>query len=45
LARYRVLRLSRDEGGTRIVSITRGLAVEGGEVVALDERELVAPKS
>lgn len=45
LARYRVLRLRRDEGGTRIVSITRGLAVEGGEVVALDERELVAPKT
>ncbi|WP_439544383.1 metallophosphoesterase family protein [Hyphomicrobium sp.] len=45
LARYRVLRLSRDEGRTRIVSITRGLAIEGGEVVALDERELVSPNS
>jgi 3',5'-cyclic AMP phosphodiesterase CpdA len=43
LARYRVLRFSRGEGGTRIVSLTRGLAVEGGEVVALDERELVPP--
>jgi 3',5'-cyclic AMP phosphodiesterase CpdA len=43
LARYRVLRFSRDKGGTRIISTTRGLAVEGGDVVALDERELVAP--
>ncbi len=45
MARYRVLRIGREAGRVRIESETRGLAVEGGEVVSLDRQVLVRPQS
>lgn len=43
LARYRVIRVTAEGAGARIVAETRGLAVEGGEVVTLDRYELAPP--
>jgi 3',5'-cyclic AMP phosphodiesterase CpdA len=43
LARYRVIRVTHDPAGLRIETETRGLAIEGGDVVSLSRMELVPP--
>jgi 3',5'-cyclic AMP phosphodiesterase CpdA len=43
LARYYLFRIQREDGTVRIQCETRGLAAVGGEIVKLDQRELVMP--
>jgi len=41
LARYRLLRISRADGKTRIESVTRGLDAAGAKVEELDRKRLI----
>ena len=41
LARYRLLRITRDDGKTRIESVTRGLDESGEKVEEVDRKRLI----